>query len=97
MTELEQLKSELAEIKQSPYYAMLDGLLRQWNSLAAELKDGPQITINGDDKAFDRFAKFIEKLSSMLENIEKLRKKVGLEKEIDNTRKTDNPLEKRAR
>lgn len=97
MTEIEQLRAELAEIKESPYYLMYDGLLRQWNAIAKELKDGDVIKLAGDDKAFDRFAKFIEKLSSMLENIEKLRKKVGLEKETENTRKADNPLEKRAR
>jgi uncharacterized protein YdcH (DUF465 family) len=96
MTELDKLKAELAEIKDNPYYPMYDGLLRQWNAIAKELKSGEEIKLSGDDKAFDRFAKFIEKLSAMTENIEKLRKKVGIEKETE-LKKQDNPLEKRAR
>ena len=97
MTELDQLREYKAKMESNPYTAMYSGLLKQWNALAAEL-EVTIISIAGDDKAFDRFTKFLEKLNPMTESIEKLRKKIGLESDIaQQSIKKINPIESNAK
>jgi hypothetical protein len=96
MTELDELRQFKTDLEASPYLTMYEGLLKQWNNLAQELKENVSIKIDGEDKAFDRFAKLLEKLNPMIESIEKLRKKIGLEKEVVNAKKI-NPIEQEAR
>jgi hypothetical protein len=81
----------------NPYEIMYDGLLKQWNALAVELQE-TKISISGDDKTFDRFAKFLEKLGPMTDSLEKLRKKIGLEDAgIKHGTGKTNPVEQRAK
>lgn len=100
--ELEDLREYKRRMEANPYTEMYEGLRKQWDNLAKELKgdddDGVTISIKGDDKAFDRFAKFIEKLGPMTDNIEKLRKKIGLEN-ADEPRlaRKENPVEATAK
>lgn len=93
--ELIALRQYKQDMESNPYTTMYEGLRKQWDNLAAELSDETTvISISGDDKAFDRFAKFIEKLGPMTESIEKLRRKIGLE-DGDRTevKKKQNPVE----
>jgi hypothetical protein len=80
----------------NPYEIMYAGLLKQWNELAVELQE-TKISISGDDKTFDRFAKFLEKLGPMTDSLEKLRKKIGLEDGISIKAGKSNPVEQRAK
>jgi hypothetical protein len=90
--EIKALKERVAFIESDPYARMYEGLLKQWNDIAADLAR-VKISIDGDDKSFDRFAKLVEKLGPMTDSIEKLRKKIGIEAEDSQKKKAVNPIE----
>ncbi len=97
MTELDELREYKARMEANPYTEMYLGLKNQWDNIAREFRE-VTISIAGEDKAFDRFTKMVEKLSVMTDNIERLRKKIGLEDGgKQETTGKKNPIENAAR
>ncbi len=97
MSELDELREYKARMEANPYTEMYLGLKNQWDNIARDFQT-EKISISGDDKAFDRFTKMVEKLSVMTDNIERLRKKIGLEDGgKQETTGKKNPIENAAR
>jgi len=94
---IKELEAELAIYKESPYAKMYLGLKKQWDNVAEELGEDITVSFKDEGDLFDRFMDTMDKLKKMGENLEWLRKKVGLEGDEKNQEKRPvNPLEQRA-
>jgi hypothetical protein len=94
---IKELETELANYRESPYAKMYFGLKKQWDNVAGQLNDDITVSFTDEGDLFDRFMDTMDKLKKMGENLEWLRKKVGLEGDDKNQEKRPvNPLEQRA-
>jgi hypothetical protein len=95
---IRELEIELAKYKESPYAKMYMGLKKQWDNVATELDNEITVSFTDDGDLFDRFMDTMDKLKKMGENLEWLRRKVGLEGDDNREEKRPvNPIEQRAR
>lgn len=88
---VDHLEGRLTDYETDGFIGLYYSLNSQLNTLAKEIREA-DIKFSGDDKMFERFMKTNENLKKMLENIDFLRLKLGLNKE-DDDKKILNPIE----
>lgn len=91
-----ELEAKLATIGKSedPFRHLYDSLNMQVMRLSEDMRL-MTVTMEGDDRAFERFIKLQESLRKMIENMEYLAQKTGA-KEKSEEKKKVNPMEARA-